>query len=632
MSTQTRNKSWVWVIPLLLLIAWLASRMLNADMIYVDEFYTLRVGGAGHWGPLDLGEVWERTIVIDFAAGMGVVYYWIIGGWAAIMGGDVFSARLLSFFAGILSIAGMYRLGCRFFNPRVALYATVVFGTSAFVINFMHEARAYTLITLFSIVAIYLYDYVRTLSRDPQPIHYIALTASVTMLAYLHYVALAIVAAIGIFHLINFKRDARWWKMLASMVLGGVLFLPWLQFTLATVERGASDTNRHNTSMTATLIVAELARAFTNINIALGLLFAPFALKERTRSALFTWILLIVPLLLVFLVNTVIPFMVHLRYVIFLWIALSFIIALGIHHIASSRLNPIWVVVVWACFGVIQSLSPAFMGDMFGHIYRPPWQGMHESLEILQIQSAPDDLVIFHIAQDEQEPFMKFPLDHLMHGIEGRHDQLNLMNDSQTNSDNVYFEESQQAIGSAPFIWTLIIPEIPRTNLTDVVTEFILQTQYRTCATLYTSNTAELTLYAQAIGYDGEDAIFGQADNDLEHIRFHWLNKVNQSATRYETVIGYTFGDNIPPSIYSGGLHIVNTSGELVAQTDFGLPDQARPFGCLQVSIDISSLPTGEYGVYSLVYNWQNGERLSIFSDGESVLDDRVRVSTLVIE
>ena len=46
----TRYPLWVWLVPALLLSFALAVRMLNADILFVDEYWSIRNSG-GTFGP-----------------------------------------------------------------------------------------------------------------------------------------------------------------------------------------------------------------------------------------------------------------------------------------------------------------------------------------------------------------------------------------------------------------------------------------------------------------------------------------------------------------------------------------------------------------------------------------------------
>src|SRR5690606_36635768 len=111
---------------------------------------------------------------------------------------------------------------------------------------------------------------------------------------------------------------------------------------------------------------------------------------------------------LVMLINAFIPFMVHLRYLLFVLPALALIIALGIQRTKIAQA----LLIVWIGAGLYQSLNPAFVNNLFGQIYRAPADGFHQALDILEARAESNDIAIFHIIPPTFEPFNYFPFDY----------------------------------------------------------------------------------------------------------------------------------------------------------------------------------------------------------------------------
>jgi 4-amino-4-deoxy-L-arabinose transferase-like glycosyltransferase len=110
--------------------------------------------------------IWERTATVD-PGGMGVLYHWLLNVWGRLIGWSIFSIRVFSLLAGLLAIAMVYRLGGKLFNRYVGWYAAAALGFSAFFIDYLHEARAYTLLALFVSCAIYAYARIMIFTSPP---------------------------------------------------------------------------------------------------------------------------------------------------------------------------------------------------------------------------------------------------------------------------------------------------------------------------------------------------------------------------------------------------------------------------------------------------------------------------------
>uniref|UniRef100_UPI0025E8C473 glycosyltransferase family 39 protein n=1 Tax=uncultured Flavobacterium sp. TaxID=165435 RepID=UPI0025E8C473 len=82
-----------------------------------------------------------------------------------IFGHTVFTARIISAIAGILSILYIYKLGNIMLNKRVGYIAAILLALNLFHIEYSQEARSYSLLVLFVIIAFYrLYIYVNNSS------------------------------------------------------------------------------------------------------------------------------------------------------------------------------------------------------------------------------------------------------------------------------------------------------------------------------------------------------------------------------------------------------------------------------------------------------------------------------------
>jgi mannosyltransferase len=81
-------------------------------------------------------------------------YYILLYFWMTI-GRDEGTIRLLSAFAGVLSLPILYRLAKALFNEQVGLLSALLLATSPLHVHYSQEARMYALITLFVIVTVY---------------------------------------------------------------------------------------------------------------------------------------------------------------------------------------------------------------------------------------------------------------------------------------------------------------------------------------------------------------------------------------------------------------------------------------------------------------------------------------------
>jgi len=597
---KPQNAIWL-LVAVLLLAGAMGALRLNDDILYVDEFHSIRNSGGAFYGSLDWGGVWQRTATED-PGGMGVLYHWLLNGWGWLSGWSVYSVRVFSLGFGLLAIALLYRLGADFFSRRIGLYAAVVLASSAFYLDFLHEARAYTMIAFLTIGAVY--SYLRAQRPKAHPLWYVALALSLAAIAYTHYVALVIGAVLGLDHLLRFRNARRWWLMLAAMAAAALLFLPWVGITLDVIQRGTEDTARQSDSMTPLQILAELFPAFSNANLALLALLAFYAVREWTQRARLLWLWLGVSLILVLIVNMLIPFMVHLRYVLLLWPALALIVALGVSHIGKAGIPAALLLMIWAGAGLYQYANPAFISGQFGYIYRAPADGFQRALAVLDERAEADDMALWHIIPPGYEPFNYFVLDYYLQPSDLRYDQFERMGNSFAGGDVEYLQDVEAVLFGVDAVWTMVIPELETTQRTGVV-NYVLATQYDQCGVIFTQGDMEMTLYTRP----PQSAPAGRFAHGSGAIALYDQGRAAQNDAALDVVLGWTIPDGLPENTYSVALHLVDEDGALVSQADFPLPH--RFYDCTMTTIPLDEVPSGEYTLRALVYNWQTNERLS---------------------
>ena len=594
-----------WLVFILLMSGYLATRLLASDILFVDEYWSIRNSG-GTFGTLGLLGIWERTATVD-PGGMGVVYHWLLGAWEFVIGISPFSVRTFSLLSGLLAISAMYRFGKDFFSAKIGLYSASILAFSAFYIDYMHEARAYTLLAFFTILAVYCY--LRIMSKAQA--HwgwYLGLALMLAALAYTHYVALAMGVVLGIYHLTRWDNSRKWWLVVLTMAIGGALFLPWLSITLEVIRRGTEDTGRQADSMTAMLVLQNLLHTVSNANLALLALTAFYSLVYFTRKVAFVWIWIIVSIVVVMIVNYFIPFMVHLRYLMFVFPAFALMIGIGITRIKNFALA---VLLVWCGAGIYQSINPNFIEEQFGQIYRASADGFNRTLETINARADDGDLVLFHIMTPTFETFNWFPLDYYfvetdLMNVDVRFDQYERINNSFASGDVEYLADVESALADVTFIWSAVISELERTQRFGVV-EYVLATQYSLCETVFTQDDMQLQLYAR-VPQTERVSTFGE-----DVVGLYDMQRGQVTDNRVDIVLGW-WSETATPDTYSVGVHLFDAENNLVRQQDFGLPNQ-RPFTCTSTSLDLNGLPAGDYTLRTTVYEWQSGNRLLTIDD-----------------
>lgn len=625
---MTQHKTSLWaMVGLLLVLTALAARWLSADLLFVDEWWSIYKSGGGAYGPLSPSDIWYRLTVVD-PGGMGAAYYYGLAGWSALVGGSPFAVRLFSLLLGVLAVAMTYRLGARLIQPQVGLYAAFFLAGSAFFIDFMHEARAYTMVICAVILAFYAYWDV--LTRPTVRVwHYILLALALALVAYTHYVALAAIGAMGVYHLIFAPKNRRWVSILIAMGVGGLLYVPWLSVLLEVVTRGSVDTNRQATSMDAWRAVQQVAVGFSNNAIPLlALMLCAVVLIRTDKPTRLLWLWLVVGLGLVLGVNARTAFLVHPRYLIFLWPTLAMLCAIGLHGLnVGQKWYPTALLVIWVSFGGGLTLNPDFSRGMFGAIYRPPSAGLDQATHILRDVATEDDLTAFQITQPGYEPFALFIVDYLMLDVEGRSDQVGRMNNSFAEDDAGYLNDVLAALGETQRVYTVRVPELGETAKTRV-TDYVLNQDYAHCGAVLMREDVTFNAYARlpdnARAFR-DNAAYGFGDTSTGVVKMAVLSETIQPASHSAVILlGWGREAAFDAGQYSVSVQILDADGRLVAQHDSALPTTGR-FGCTHAYFSLETLAVGEYRLVAAVYNRQTGARLPL----ENTAGDQLELATL---
>lgn len=180
------------------------------------------------------------------------MYYIFLRIWHYIFGWSLFSLRAMSVFFGVATIIAVYIFVKKFFaSTQAALIAAALVAVNPFQIQYVTEARMYTMGAFFAILSAYFlaqalthtiafYQNINPIQRSTKLqlfYYYLAFTISASILTYTHYYLLFTVAGLGISGVIYLWWNFRWsltkyiWLVLSGIGIG-VLFIPWLKIFL----------------------------------------------------------------------------------------------------------------------------------------------------------------------------------------------------------------------------------------------------------------------------------------------------------------------------------------------------------------------------------------------------------------
>ncbi len=156
------------------------------------------------------------------------LHYLLIRGWVALAGQSEAMIRLPSAVAGTLFVAAAIWAGREIFDPPTGLWSGLVAAVSPIHVYYSQEGRSYALLTLILLLThVLLWRALKTNTWQGW-----ALVSAATLLAlYTHYFAILGLLP-GAFLVLIWPEPSRWPRYATANLLSGLLFLPWVVWSL----------------------------------------------------------------------------------------------------------------------------------------------------------------------------------------------------------------------------------------------------------------------------------------------------------------------------------------------------------------------------------------------------------------
>nr|PZN58650.1 MAG: hypothetical protein DIU68_01620 [Chloroflexota bacterium] len=591
LSDMKRPANWVWV-ALALLVAALGMRGLNADPIWYDEWWSIHYAGAEPGAhPIALAETLERVASTDHELNPPG-YYLSLNLWSRLAGTEPAILRALSLFAGMLAMAFVYRTAADVAGPRAGLMAAVALGGSAFTIYYLHEARAY--LSLVAAAAAFLWAYRRLTASSSASIGVLLiLFASVVALCYTHYLGSPLLVTTAVVHLLFVRKSRSWWRVTLVALAGMAMLLPWLPVALNAVIRVSGDATRDFFARDGIELLQRLIERFSGSNPALFALAALFAIPRRSNGMALFWALLAGTFLLIAAANAMLQFVTDAHYLMVLLPLLALIAGSGMARMSPRVGNA--VAVLWLVTGAGLSLFPPPRETGEWTLYFP-WD---EAGETLAGRAAATDRVVALLPEPDPNWIHQPVATYYLPPVD-----LRLIESLPDATPDELEAQWERATSGQQLLWVATSASAPPSHFARNVMRAALADHWTACM----DGDATARLYASQT-LVADDFRFGDIGVEL-------LRPVRLSSPRaLYAVLGFNTGPQTPPHTYSVALHVENGDGTVVAQHDFGLPDEA--VACRAVELDLSSLPAGQYTVRLVVYAWETGERLTEIETGQ---------------
>lgn len=608
-------RAWGWVIPVLLIAAWLTSSKLNYDALSYDEHRSYVVAGAESNGPLEWPhEVWGRVShqSPDQAMGFPLVIWW----WGKFVGWSEVAARTLPYLIGMLAIAITYRIGRDLFNPFVGISAVTILATSIFYITFMHKFRVFTFVALGAVMVLWCYWRIALHPKRPGIMPIMGLAIGGVILIYGHYLTTPLIGVIGLFHLFFVRKTRCWWLPIFIFIPVAATIYPELQILLRGYDRNINNIAIQEAAISWNQILIMLVQFFSNdfswlfIILLIIAIFAAYQVSITSRptqsdtqhnttysnlklNLIYLWWSALGLLLAIIVMSEVggIFLISRVRYLVGLWSLLSLIIGTGLWMLYRwNRWIGVGILLLWGGLGIYTTLQDELMWIGAGDQIRVhPWRELNETV---LAYGDPDDTLIL---QGKWYP----QFDHYTPDVPIR---------------SVIYEyndiDNMRGIVGVPFkrIWWAINLQTDQKENLATFQALIEGKGYAYCDTYIDHTELRLDLWTRSDAFcPGGETIY--QFGDLIALKKLVTERTDNNQLVIQT--GWSTAPDFPIHTYSVGFHVIDTnSGDLVTQMDVGLDNLDGPFIALETAIDLSNLERGDYELRVVVYDWVTGDRL----------------------
>ena len=604
MKGNARNRTtfpfWMLALFPLLLVAVLVIPKLGDIAYNGDEINSvILVADAIHPGPLSLADN-MINVNPDQALGWPVLLFI----WGRIAGWSEVAVRALSFLAGLLAHAVVYRAGRDLFSPQAGLFAILLFAASMFPQTNMLHARAFPLVLLFTSLCLWSWWRVTLRPQPPGRRAQTVLLLGATGLLFSHYLASLLLPVLGLFHLFFVPRKRHWWRPVLLVGLAILIALLQAPFFLRAPAFTAAKTSLSSRALSAPDLLEQFLRYLVNgivapaspvgellvILLPLALVIATLLHLRARRRADAVWFLIFVTatlLLLFTAANEMLRVVTErrMRYLMALWPPIALLAGAGLHKLAGGQRHlAAALLAFWLILGTWLGLATNYRYELGFFELSQMHLAYRAAGEHIPVTDA---LVVDHEVDEFDWQGFYVRMLKQPHTIHNRHRDDPLKHVRRLNA-------------SYPYVWMLFRPQDNAR-----MAELAARLGREFCEQALEEWGITLVRYARSPVHCPTSPARLQFDSDIQLTG----PDIRLEDGLLRLYAGLRSDDEAQLARYSLAAHVIDVkTGERVAQGDTGVgPGTFVP---VSREIDVSVLPPGEYELRLALYNWQTGVRL----------------------
>ena len=535
---------------------------------------------------------------LDHAPG----YFLLLNLWSRLTGLDLFTLRLFSVLIGLFALVFTYRLALLTGKPDTALDAVLLASFIAFAVYYGQVVRMYSLLPTLTAAVLWSYWEIRSRAGAASRRLWVAFILASAAILWTHYFGAIVLAAVGIYHLMFAPRDRRWWRIWIALIGAGLLFAPWLPTLVEGVLTRAVPGSDSLSFLDSALAMASI---YTNdlswVAPVVGIVLAA-NLRRLNQPQRYILIVAAAIALLMLVGNEVVPLLIarRLRYTLILALPWACALAIGLNCVPRWQTFRIPGLALWIAAFVAYSNSGSLLlytnASTLNLRQTPHYQDLlyEPGLDI----DTSDYIVSFH-PDAELVPAVYDYYDSF-HGRWGGLIHISTASDgkAEVQSSNSLFD----SIESMPFwrfrAWLVYNPQQTDLEQVSAYSQGFRQF-YRSCGVYVEKPQSVIALY---VPKDVSCQIVSATDGPATNIRYD-----NGSALRNlvyslhsETLTVTLWWSRTEYGRYAYSLQLFDADGAKAApQADTVITDA----GYNVETLDMSSLPAGEYTLKLIVYD-----------------------------
>jgi hypothetical protein len=607
---KNRRHQWLWLLPLLLLLAGIVVPRLGWDGLWYDEIFSVINSRGAQYGPLTFETIWTQVSQNDPHQAFG--YPYLLAAWGLAVGWTEFALRAFSFLCAVLTVAVTYQLGRRLASSEAGLFAAIILAISTYFINYAHELRSFTFVALFAASLIWSYNALIHTPKTPSLKLQALFVPSGTALLWAHYYTAILLAPLGLYHLIFVKKDRRWLQITGLAIVVILLFLP----ELPSVIKGYTQFSPEDVELVPlsawgvlTTIVYYIGNNFALLTIAALISGLVYAWREATRLRMLIFISIFASIILL-MSNEILGILepTRMRYAIFLWPLLAVWLGAGLAYFGKlamvyspvlGKLLPIVLAVIWLANGLYANYQPDFNSSIVGDVV-PRLRLM--SNELAQ-EASSSDFLVFYNGTNRQAWFMQLAMEYNLTGLAP----------DWVFSSSIFHETEESTrlwargqMDEAQRIWYGVNRTLPLNELHEEFLDLLAE-DFVYCGNRIDEADISLDLYARSQTFCPTDTQITQFGTDFSLRAYEQSLNVEQLHLN----MAWELNAGTPAETYSLGVYVMpHGVTEVLNQSDTGFTTERHVL--MSLDVDLRALPAGSYDIWLAVYNWQNAERLPL--------------------